>query len=207
LRFRRSFYSFILFNFYSFETLPMAIPTTPTPRILFHGRFLDLAAIGSWEFVQRTRGSPVGLIAVTPGDAIVLISQFRIPIQKTIIEIPAGLIGDSVPKAGEAAPVETWEIAAARELREETGWTAGHFEKLSEGPTSAGLTSECVTFVRATGLVKAGEQEPDGDEQITVHEVPLAGVDAWLRAREEEGALIDPKIWAALYFISRSAGR
>jgi ADP-ribose pyrophosphatase len=168
-------------------------PAPGKSRTLFQGRHLELAAVGKWEFVQRLRGSPVGIAAVTPEGNLLLISQFRVPVGRTVVEIPAGLAGDGAD--------ESWEAAAARELREETGWTAENFEKLTEGPTSAGLTSECVMLVRATELTKAGPQEPDGDEQITVHEVPMAEVVPWLRARESEGMLIDPKVWAGLYFL------
>jgi ADP-ribose pyrophosphatase len=167
------------------------------PHLLYRGKFLEMVVKDTWEFVQRKAGaSPVGIAAVTPDGNFLLISQFRIPIGKTCIEIPAGLVGDTT--AG-----ESWRTAARRELEEETGWTATHFEKLTEGPTSAGLTSECVLVARATGLSKAGEQHLDGNEQITVHEIPLGDVHDWLQAREREGALVDPKVWTALYFLSR----
>jgi ADP-ribose pyrophosphatase len=165
-------------------------------RTLYRGKFLELAAIGRWEFVQRTGAvAPVGIVAATPEGKFILISQYRIPVGKTVIEMPAGLIGDTT--AG-----ETWEDAARRELEEETGWTAARFEKLTEGPTSAGLTSECIVLVRAVGVSKKGEQALDGDEKIEVHEVALGEAAGWLREREGEGKLVDPKVWAGLYFLS-----
>ena len=166
-------------------------------RTLWRGRFLEMAAIGSWEFVHRIRGRmAVGIIAVTPEGKMLLISQYRIPVGKRIIEIPAGLVGDGDDE-------ETWQLAADRELREETGWRAAKFEKLTEGPTSAGLTSECITLVRAMGLVKEGRQELDGDEDIEVHEVKVEEVVGWLREREAAGMMVDPKVWAGLYFVTK----
>jgi len=168
------------------------------PQIsLYRGKFLELVSRDNWEFVTRIRGrTPVGIAALTPDNKVLLISQFRIPLNQTIIEIPAGLVGD---KPGEES--EPWQLAAQRELLEETGWHAEKVELLSEGPTSAGLTSERIKLVRATHLTKKGPPTPDGDEQITLHEIPLPEVHAWLAQKFREGHLIDPKVYAALYFL------
>jgi ADP-ribose pyrophosphatase len=167
---------------------------------LHRGKFLELRQRDTWEYVHRVRGqTPVGIAALTPDNRAILISQFRVPLQRTIIEIPAGLVGD---KQGDES--EAWQLAAQRELLEETGWSADKIEFLAEGPTSAGLTSECIKLVRAIGLTKRGDPTPDGDEQITVHEIPLDEVDAWLAAKVRAGELVDPKVYAALYFLTRS---
>jgi ADP-ribose pyrophosphatase len=166
---------------------------------LFRGKFLELVKKGHWEYVRRVRGTmPVGIAAMTAEGKVILISQFRVPVGRVCIEIPAGLVGDA-----EGAESEDYLIAAARELREETGYAAERFELLTQGPTSAGLTTECIRLVRAHGASKAGAPMPDGDEQITVHEVPLKEMDAFLAAQEAAGAMIDPKIFAALYFLCR----
>jgi ADP-ribose pyrophosphatase len=164
---------------------------------LHRGRFLELVrAPGGWEYVQRV-GNPrsVGIVALTPDRCLILISQYRIPIGKICVEIPAGLVGDGAVK-------ETWQTGAIRELREETGYTASDMEYLTEGPSSAGLTTECILLARALGVSKAGAPEPDGDEQITVHEVPLPEVPAFLQTCVKKGWIIDPKVYAALYFLS-----
>jgi ADP-ribose pyrophosphatase len=171
----------------------------PAVRSLGKGKFLELVAIGHWELARRIRGStPVGIVAVTPDRHIVLISQFRVPVGKVVVEIPAGLVGD-----GEADVGETWQMAAGRELREETGYTATGFELLMEGPTSAGLTSECIRLVHAKGVTRVGEQMPDGDEHITVHLIALEKVEAFLAEQVAAGCLVDPKVYAALYFADR----
>jgi ADP-ribose pyrophosphatase len=170
-------------------------------RTLARGKFLELVSVGgpdhAWEFVNRVRGTtPVGIVAVTPDNRIVLISQHRPPVGAAVIEIPAGLVGDH-----EGDESEAWETAAKRELLEETGWQAQTVERLTLGPPSAGLSSELIMLVRARTLTKVGAPQGDGSEDITLHEIPLADVDAWLAEKAAAGALIDPKVYAALYFI------
>ena len=176
-------------------------PTEPSMSdlSLHRGKFLELRQRDNWEYVHRVRGqTPVGIIALTPDNHLLLISQFRIPLQQTIIEIPAGLVGDT---PGEES--EPWQLAAQRELLEETGYWPAHVELLAEGPTSAGLTDECIKLVHATQLQKRGNPTPDGDEHITLHEIPLPQVDAWLAQKSRAGHLIDPKVYSALYFLTR----
>ncbi len=169
----------------------------PDTTLLYQGKFLSLFKTGKWEYAKRPGdGHPVAILAVTPENKLLLISQFRIPVQKTCVEIPAGLVGDT-------DTAESWQTAACRELEEETGYTAAHFEKLAFGPTSAGLTSECITFCRATNLKKLAAARPDGDEQITIHEVPLNEIDPFLQQQSAAGNLIDPKVYAALYFLTK----
>ncbi len=171
----------------------------PEKQTLCRGKFIAMVSVGGWEFVERTRGNtPVGIIAMTPDRRVLLISQFRVPLAAEVIEIPAGLVGDHDGDENEA-----WELAAQRELFEETGYSAECVELLSEGPTSAGLASERIMLVRASGLTKRGAAQGDGTEQITLHEVPLAEVDAWLAAKFRAGVLIDPKVYAALYFLGK----
>jgi ADP-ribose pyrophosphatase len=170
---------------------------------LAKGRFLELVSDAGWEFVRRTKGAtPVGIAAMTSDSPpkVILISQHRRPVGKICIEIPAGLVGDS-----DAHAQEDWQSAARRELEEETGYTADSFSLLAEGPTSAGLTDECIKLVRAHGVRKIGNPTPDGDEQITVHALPLAAVPAFLAQQQAAGHLIDPKVFAALYFLTSPA--
>jgi ADP-ribose pyrophosphatase len=163
---------------------------------LGEGRFLRLVRRQGWELVER-RGVTgiVALVAVTPDGELLLVEQHREAVRAAVLELPAGLVGDDPARGGESL-----EEAAARELREETGWEASRWERLSAGPPSAGLSSEVITLLRAHGLVRRGGGGGTGDERITVHTVPLAEAPAWLARQEAAGLLVDPKVWAGLWF-------
>jgi len=163
---------------------------------LYRGSYLSLLKIGRWEFVSRSNASGVvALIAVTDQRELVLVEQFRIPINSTVIELPAGLVGDLTDRD------ESVLIAAQRELLEETGFEAAHLEVLMNCPSSAGMSDEVITFVLARGLKKVAAGGGDSSEDITVHVVPLAEVDRWLEDRRTSGTPQDPKIFTALYWL------
>lgn len=168
--------------------------------ILHAARFLELVVQNGWEFVRRRNASAVvGIIATTPAGELLLVEQRRIPVGGPVIELPAGLVGDEQADEGIAT-------AAARELVEETGWEPAACTVLSRGPSSAGLTSEVCTLVRATGLRRVGAGGGVAGEAITVHAVPCADVPGWLARQAAAGVLVDHKIHAALWWIGREAG-
>ena len=137
------------------------------------------------------------IIAVTPEDKLLFVEQFRIPMDAATIEMPAGLVGDI--DAG-----DTLELAASRELLEETGWQAAHVEVLMIGPTSSGMSNEQIAFVRATGLTRIHAGGGDDSEDITVHEVPVADAPRWLAQKMAEGYSMDPKLWAGLWLLDHN---
>lgn len=163
--------------------------------ILAQGRFLRLVREDGWEYVERSNATGVVVIvAATDNGELILVEQPRKPVGRVVVELPAGLVGD------EGGP-ESLAEAAGRELVEETGFEAAHLEMLFEGPTSAGLTNETVTVFRATGLRQVHAGGGVEGEQITVRLVPIPMVRDWLKQRAADGLLIDPKIFAALYFL------
>jgi ADP-ribose pyrophosphatase len=169
-------------------------------QTLYSGRYLDLGRKQGWEYVIR-KHRVVVIIAWTPDDELLLVEQFRIPIDRQTIELPAGLVGD---EAGQQE--ESLHEAAGRELEEETGWRAGALRTLMRCPTSAGLTDEEVTFVSASELVCTGDGGGDDSEDIIVHRVARNRIDSWLSERHQAGLAIDPKIYTALYW-SGSGGQ
>ena len=173
----------------------------PTPKIaLSTGKFLSLVKEGRWEYVDRIGANGAAIIvAVTDGQKLLLVEQYRIPVHARTIELPAGIIGDE-PGGCDESHAE----AAKRELLEETGHSAERIETLTTGPASSGLTSEVVTLLRASGLKRVSAGGGVGHENITVHEVPLKEVHDWLAAKASAGLLIEPKVYAGLYFIGRS---
>ena len=162
-------------------------------RIAWQGRWLEIVDRDGWEFVRRVGANGVvGIVAATPDGEILLVRQPRRPVGCETIELPAGLVDP-----GEE-PLE----AAARELEEETGWRPGRLKILCKAPSSAGLTSETLLLVLAEDLHRVGEGGGiPGEESIRVEAIPLDRASAWLEERILEGALVDAKIWAALWFL------
>jgi ADP-ribose pyrophosphatase len=162
----------------------------------WRGKYIEVRREGSWEYAARARdiGAAV-IIALTDSAEIVLVEQYRVPLSARTIELPAGLIADLTEG-------ETAATSAARELEEETGFTAATLDDLGEYATSPGMSAERFQLFRATGLTRTGPGGGvPGEEDITVHVVPLAGLAAWLDARRADGRVIDCRLIVALGFV------
>ncbi len=163
--------------------------------IHYRGRFLGLQERDRWEYAFRTNASGVvALVPVTDAGELILVEQYRIPVRSRVIELPAGLAGDT----GDSD--ESLKTAALRELIEETGYRAGYLEELVTGPSTAGMSDEILTIFFAGGLEKVGPGGGDGNEDITVHQVPLENASQWLESRMAEGTMVDPKVYAGLFW-------
>lgn len=174
------------------------MPDSDQKQTVYEGRYLRLCLEGRWEYAERTNaGSAVIIIARTPEDKLLFVEQYRVPLGRNTIEMPAGLVGDLDDE-------DTMESAAKRELLEETGWRAGHVEVLMVGPTSSGLSNELIAFVRATELTRIHAGGGDDSEDITVHEVPVAEAAQWLARKMTEGYPMDPKLWAGLWLLDKN---
>lgn len=126
----------------------------------------------------------VSILALTEAKKIVLVRQFRKPLEKTILEIPAGKL----------EPGEDPAVCAQRELKEETGYTADHFYKVAGFYTSPGFADEYLHIYKAEGL-KQGEAAPDTDEFVETVELTLEEAFAHMAA----GEIDDAKTVVALY--------
>jgi ADP-ribose pyrophosphatase len=169
-------------------------------EVLGEGRFLRLIRRQGWEYVVRARPvRSVFIAAVTDQGRLLLTREHRVSLGRAAVGFPAGLVGDLVGEESEAI-----EAAVSRELVEEAGYEAASVEFLSQGPTSPGMTDEVIALALATGLRQVGPGGGIGGESIVLHEVPLGEVDAWLDARVAEGALVDAKVFACLYYLARS---
>ena len=154
---------------------------------MWEGRFIVAKRRGRWEYVGRARNIGAAVIVAIDDGHVILVDQYRVPLERRCIELPAGLIGDET--AGEDGM-----LAATRELEEETGYRAGRIEKLGEFYSSPGMVSESFTLYRAHDLVKVGDGGGVEGEGIIVHRVALDGFADWVAAKRAEGYAIDVKL-------------
>jgi len=170
----------------------MTRPAPDTPiETRWEGRFITVKQQGTWEYVSRSRGIHAAVILAiddaADGRHVILVEQYRVPLKVQCLELPAGLVGDD--SAGEAA-----QVAAERELEEETGYRASHWRMIGEFYSSPGMVSESFTLLMATGLVKIGDGGGVDSEDIVVHRVPLAGIADFVAAKRAEGCGIDVRV-------------
>jgi len=168
--------------------------------LMYEGKYVNVHMRNNWEFVERkTSTGIVGILAITNDNQIVLIEQYREPVSKICVEIPAGLVGD---KDSSEDLIE----GAKRELLEETGYLAGKLERIGDFPLSPGITNEVMTLVLATSLIKENEGGGDEDENIKVIEIPMMAGPKDIIALSNDGEkYIDAKIYLAVYFGFREA--
>ncbi len=158
-------------------------------NIVWEGKFITAKVRGRWEYVGRARNIRAAAIIAIDGDHVLLVEQYRIPLGKRSLEIPAGLIGDDDGAEGEAP-----ETAAARELEEETGYIAERMENLGEYFSSPGMVSESFTLLRAHGLTKVSEGGGTDSEDITVHRVKLTELPQFVADWRAKGHAVDVRL-------------
>lgn len=168
----------------------MTDQTSAPDEIVWQGRYITTRRKGRWEYVSRARGIRAAVIlAVDEEDHVILVEQFRVPLGRACIELPAGLIGDDDALAGEDATA-----AAQRELEEETGYRAQRMEIVGEFWSSPGMVSESFTLLKAHGLTKVGPEGGTGSEDITVHRVPRTALGEAVARWRDQGLAIDVRL-------------
>ena len=156
---------------------------------IFKGRIINVAVdevelpngmgMSQRELVFHPGG--VSVLAITPEDKLILVRQFRKPLEKVIYEIPAGKL-----EAGESADLSA---ALLRELEEETGYTAKKVEKLSTFYVTPGFANEIHHLFFASALEKVeNPRVADDEEVIELHELSFDEVQALLASGEIEDA-------------------
>lgn len=170
----------------------MSRPAADTPiETRWEGRFITVKQQGTWEYVSRSRGIHAAVILAiddaADGRHVILVEQYRVPLKVNCLELPAGLVGDDSAR-------EASEVAAQRELEEETGYRAAHWRTVGEFYSSPGMVSESFTLLVATGLTKVGDGGGVDSEDIIVHRVPLDGVADFVAAKRAEGCGIDVRV-------------
>ena len=168
-------------------------------ELMWQGRYIEIRRSGTWEYAARVAGIDAAVIlALTEAREIVLVEQYRVPLGRRTIELPAGLIGDGA--SGEAPA-----LAAARELHEETGFAAAKWRDCGEFATSPGMSSELFRLFKATGLTRTGSGGGVDNEDIVVHVIALAALPAWLDEKCAAGLVIDCRLVAALGLVEAAA--
>lgn len=126
----------------------------------------------------------VAVLAITPDDRMVVVEQYRKPLEKSQVEIPAGKLD------GGEDPL----TAAGRELEEETGYTAVSLRHVASFYTSPGFADEILHLYVAEQLV-TGEAKPDEDEFLEMEAITLEEAQQYIR----EGRISDAKTILAVY--------
>ena len=127
----------------------------------------DMVALSNGNTTVREVIRHIGAVCVIPvtdDNRVIMERQFRYPLNKVILEIPAGKLD---------APDEDRLSAIRRELREETGYTADEWTELGDFHPAPAYSDEFITMYLARGLHK-GERHLDDDEFLDVYAIPLS---------------------------------
>ncbi len=111
--------------------------------------------------VIRHNGA-VAVIPLTEDNKVIMVRQYRYPLERVTLEIPAGKLEKG----------EDPYSAVVRELQEETGAQAKEIQCLGKIHPSVAILDECITLYFARGL-SFTNQSPDDDEFLLVEAIPL----------------------------------
>ena len=175
-------------------------------KVLHRGRYLTFRI----DTVERADGSratreiaahpgAVAILAVDDEDRVLLVRQWRTAAGRALLEIPAGTLD-----VGADGSVEEPDLAARRELEEETGMRAGSLSLLARFYTAPGFTSELMHLYLATDLRLADGQRlgPDEDERLLLERLPWRDA----LAAADRGEVADAKSLVALFWLARDRG-
>ena len=166
------------------------IPDADAPEtIQWQGKYVIAKTRGRWEYVSRARDIRAAVILAVEAGHVLLVEQYRVPMGRQSLELPAGLIGDE-----DGAEGEDDLVAAGRELEEETGYRADTLEDLGTFYSSPGMVSESFTLVRASALTKVSEGGGTESENIIVHRVALDQLATFIAEKRREGCGIDVRM-------------
>ncbi len=171
--------------------------------MLHQGRYLTFRI----DTIERADGSrstrdiaghpgAVAVLAIDAEDRVLLVRQFRVAVGELLLEIPAGTLD-----IGADGAIEDPDLAARRELEEETGMRAASWRKVARFYTAPGFTSELMHLYLATGLTAADGERlgPDEDEHLLLERMPVAEA----IAAAHRGAFADAKSLVALLWLGR----
>lgn len=172
---------------------------TVSSKEIFDGRIIRLRVdmvkmpggnLAEREIIEHPGG--VGIVAITDNDEIIMVKQFRKPIEKAIYEVPAGKLDKG----------EDHRLCGIRELSEETGYTAENFIYLGYMYPSPGFADEVTHLYLATGLTP-GEAHLDPDEYLDIEYIKTSKVVDMIMNNEINDAKTIFGVFKALEYLKR----
>lgn len=171
-------------------------------RVLHRGRYLTFR-VDTIERADGSRGTreiavhpgAVAILAIDDEDRVLLVRQFRVAVGEALLEVPAGTLD-----VAEDGTIEDPDLAAPRELEEETGMRAGSWRRIAQFYTAPGFASELMHLYLATDLRPADGDRltPDDDEHLLLERMPRRDA----VAAAERGDLRDGKTLVALLWLA-----
>jgi ADP-ribose diphosphatase len=174
---------------------------TVEQRTVLQGHYLTVRVdtVVDAEGQRHTRELVIhpGAVAMIPvlGTDVLMVRQFRTPAGQVLLELPAG----TLDRAADGS-VEDPDLAAARELGEETGFRAGRLQRLGSFYTAPGFASELMHLYLAAELTPIqGYQGPEPDEHLDLRRIPIP--EALKLA--DDGGIHDAKTLVGLFWLAR----
>jgi len=172
-------------------------------RVIHRGRYMEFRV----DTIERADGSTgtrdvvghpgaVAVLALDDDGRVLLVRQWRVPARRAMLEIPAGTLDVH------DGAIEDPDLAARRELEEETGHRATTWRKLAEFWTAPGFASELMHLYLATGIAGADGDDrlaPDEDERLELRHVTIEEALALV----DRGEVCDAKSILAILWLDR----
>ncbi|TCS84072.1 NUDIX hydrolase [Tepidibacillus fermentans] len=169
------------------------VEKTVSSQQIFDGKiikvFVDTVELPNGKHATREivrHPGAVGILAVTKENRVLMVKQYRKPMNQFLYEIPAGKL----------EPGEDPKLCAIRELKEETGYVATNMTPFSKFYTSPGFADEFIHLFYAEGI-EAGEATPDEDEFVELVELTLDESIEMI----EKGKIVDAKTIISIYYL------
>ena len=162
-------------------------------KTIYKGSYLTFRI----DTVERTDGSraerevvghpgAVAILAIDDHERVLMVRQYRVPAGRILLEIPAGTL-DIDPDSG---AIEDPDLAAPRELEEETGYTAKTWRALGKVAPNPAIQNNTLHTYLALDAEHTTTRRPDDGEVLAVETMSLAGVQAMMREGRIEHALV-----------------
>lgn len=164
-------------------------------QVMYDGGFIEVlkdtvrlpdGSISTREYI--THPGAVAMLALLDNGKLVMERQFRYPLHREFIELPAGKIDDG----------EDMLVTAQRELQEETGYVADEWIHLTTAWPCIGYSDERMEYFLARGLKHVGRNLDEG-EFLEVFELSLADAIEWI----QQGKITDSKTVVGLFWLDK----